>query len=539
LALHPTSTRALAAALAAVVVASLASTAAAANRSGQDLRGADLRQQDLRGDRFVGTNLVRADLRGADLRGANLRRANLTRADLRGADLTRADLRGARLMRARLTETILARARLRGARLDGARMRGAVLNGASLARVDLSGLDLYGADLSAADLRRADLSGANLRGAGLIDARLNGADTTGAKLDRRTALPPASTARGRSARSAAADDTPPWRFIVTADFLNQDVDYPDPNWDPVLDYVLQSMALENPDFLAVPGDLVNGNWTRGGAGFVERQGVRYWGAWKRRLAAHGLTTVYAALGDHDIGDNPWNRAKRALLPTYRSVFAEQIGTPPGGAPGRAGTTFSIRHKNLQLIAIDPFEQHTPKGPVAVGVTGSQLAWLKRALKTDAPHVTVMGHTPVLAATFQRFTSGLTVPGGGGSFLWDALSAAGTDLYLPGEVHDVSIAVKDGTTQVVTGSLPGVTREINYMVVTVHPDRMELELKAIWADILGLGPAPRPGDLPPVRLTLSRFTQVLGPYTRARMTLGQNGPRPGREGLFAARYRVFR
>lgn len=520
------------------LLALAAAPAAAADRSGADLRGAELRHADLRGDRMVGTKLQGADLRGADLRGANLRGANLTRADLRGADLTRADLRGARLGRARLNDAILARTKLRAARLPGARLRGAVLNGASLRGVRLRGLDLYGADLSRADLRRADLRGANLRGAGLIGARMLGTRLAGAKLDRRTALP--SAARGRtSVRARVADDTPPWRFVVTADFLNQDVDYPDPNWDPVLDYVLSNIALENPDFVAVPGDLVNGNWTYGGADFVRSQGARYWGAWKRRLAAHGLTTVYAALGDHDIGDNPWPRAKRALLPTYRSTFAEQLGTPGGGAPGMAETTFAIRHKNLTLVAIDPFEQHTPNGPVAVGVTGEQLQWLTEQVDTDAPHVAVMGHAPILDTVYLRNSSGITVPGGGGSFLWNTLSSADVDLYLPGEVHDVSVAVKDGTTQVVTGSLPGVTPEINYLVVTVHPDRLELELKAITADIMGLGPAPRPGDLPPVRLSLSRFTRTLGPYTRARMTLRDNKPLPGREGLFAARYRPFR
>jgi len=516
----------------------LASPALAATQEAsakrRDLRGADLELAKL-----AGANLVRADLRNANLRRADLQGANLTRADLRGADLTRANLRGAVLNRTRLGRSLLVRARLFGARTNGANFREAVLNGADLRRVDLSRLDLHSADLSRADLRGASLEGTNLRAAGLIGARLGGTKLGGAALDRRTSLPVTRPRAPRPKVAKAADRTPPWKFVVLADFLNQDVDFPDPNWEPVLGYVLDEVAKEQPDFVAVPGDLVNGYWATGGAENIRLQGARFFGAWRARLKAHGLNTVHAAIGDHEIGDNPWNQAKRALIGEYRSTFARELSLPSNPSVGPGSLAYSVRHKNLHLIAIDPFEQHSPAGPVAIGVTGRQLDWLRGELRTDAAHVVAMGHTPVLAATRQRFTSSLRVPGGGGSELWNTLTEQGAKLYLAGEFHDVNATYKDGSTQVVTGSLPGVTDEINYLVVTVHPDRLELALRSVQTRIHPLGRPSAPGELPPVRLSLSPFTQAVGPYTRGRMTIGDRGPRPGREGLFNARFRALR
>jgi len=511
--------------------ASAATQQAAAKR---DLRGADLELAKL-----SGANLVRADLRGANLRRADLSGANLTRADLRGADLTRANLRGAILTRARFGRSLLVRAKLFGVRTKGANFREAVLNGADLRRVDFSRLDLHSADLSQADLRGASLEGANLRAAGLIGARTGGTNLSGAKLDRRTALPITRPKAPKQKAARAADSTPPWKFVVMADFLNQDINYPDPNWDPVLDYVLNEVAKERPDFVAAPGDLVNGYWTVGGRESIAAQGSRFFGAWRARMRAHGLQTVHAAIGDHEIGDNPWTAPKRQLIQDFRATFAKELSIPGNRLVGPNSLAYSVRHKNLHLIALDPFEQHRPAGPVAIGVTGNQLEWLRSELKSDAAHVVTMGHTPVLAATWQRNTSSLRVPGGGGSELWDTLSSGGSDLYLAGELHDVSATFKDGSTQVVSGSLPGVTPDINYLVVTVYPERLELAVRSIETKIHALG-APRfRGDLPAVRLTLSPFTQALGPYTRGRMTIGSTGPKPGREGLFNARFRALK
>ena len=53
-----------------------------------------------------------------------------------------------------------------------------------------------------------------------------------------------------------------WRFVVVPDWLNNDVAYPDPLWDPALNFILGEIAREQPDFVLVPGDLVMGRCAR-------------------------------------------------------------------------------------------------------------------------------------------------------------------------------------------------------------------------------------------------------------------------------------
>ncbi len=522
---------------------------------------AELAGADLRGGELAGVNLTAARLRGADLRGADLRRARLTRADLRGTDLRRADLRGADLRgaklisadlsgadlsgadltRAHLGRALLANARLRRARLIETHLRGANLNGARLPRANLAGLDLAGVDFSRARLFGASLAGANLRGAGLLGADLRRADLSGTKKDRRTAIPASPRPRPlrRPAAAPSLDATPPWKFVVMPDFLNQDIDYPDPDWDPTLDYVLERVAAERPDFVAVPGDVVMGHWTALGPVGIEAQGARYYAAWLARMRAHGLT-AYVSPGDHDVGDNPWGPTKRALVDSYEQTFANHMGMPRNGPAGHDGLAFSVRHKNLLLVGTNPFEQYRPDGPVAIGVTGAQLSWLEGTLADDdAAHSVVMGHVPILPATHRRNTSALATPGGGGSAQWNALVRGGAALYLAGEYHDFSAARKDGVTQVVSGALPGVTDEVTYLVVTVHPDRLELDLKSIATTVTVTGPPPGPSELPPVRLSLDADTRRDGPRTLATMSIDRSGTPSGRGGLFSRRTRALR
>jgi hypothetical protein len=87
-------------------------------------------------------------------------------------------------------------------------------------------------------------------------------------------------------------------------------------------------------------------------------------------------------------------------------------------------------------------------------------------------------------------------------LWQTLAAHNVDLYLPGEVHDISMQLADDVLQVVTGTnifqpsdAAGVTNigfnisaprtsEQNYMVVEVYDDRIDLTLKQIETKIWG-------------------------------------------------------
>ena len=72
---------------------------------------------------------------------------------------------------------------------------------------------------------------------------------------------------------------------------------------------------------------------------TRRAAATYYPAWSERLAGHGLVP-YPALGDHEIGDNPWRRPgdpwigfKRKNVPAFKQLFARELLTA-----GRRGAT---------------------------------------------------------------------------------------------------------------------------------------------------------------------------------------------------------
>jgi len=111
-----------------------------------------------------------------------------------------------------------------------------------------------------------------------------------------------------------------WTFVSMPDFINVDTTYPQPGWEDTLDYVLKAVKAENPDFVLVAGDLVMGRWWREEK--IEKYAAIYYPDWIKRMNAHGLK-FYTAIGDHDIGDNPWP-ANRAKLVLYRNVLHKNV-----------------------------------------------------------------------------------------------------------------------------------------------------------------------------------------------------------------------
>ena len=96
-----------------------------------------------------------------------------------------------------------------------------------------------------------------------------------------------------------------WTFVSMPDFLNNDIRYPEPKWDATLDYVLDQIKKENPEFLLVAGDMVQGRWWRS-RDQIERRAKVYYNEWCQRIKDHELK-YYTAVGDHELGDNPWRR----------------------------------------------------------------------------------------------------------------------------------------------------------------------------------------------------------------------------------------
>lgn len=284
----------------------------------------------------------------------------------------------------------------------------------------------------------------------------------------------------------------PWRFVSMPDFLNVDTDYPQPGWEDALGYILESVKKENPDFLVVPGDLVMGEWhfgkNRSKAEGIAHYAKRYYPAWKKRLQAHGLQW-YAALGDHEIGDNPWNyKGAPEVVAAYKKEFREHMGMPLNGPEHMQGTAFSWKHKNALFISVDVFETGSSRqGSIRTGVTGRQLAWMEHLIDSspEVDHVIVMGHAPCLGPVRQWSSSGLMVTGGRDSAFWQSMAKRGVALYLAGEVHAITCTERDGVQQIAHGGLIGYNTRTNYLVADVYPDRLELVIKEI--DMVPSGP----------------------------------------------------
>jgi len=290
------------------------------------------------------------------------------------------------------------------------------------------------------------------------------------------------------AAPASPDDSRPadtWTFVSMPDFLNVDTTYPQPGWEDTLDYVLKAVKAEGPDFVLVAGDLVMGRWWTQEK--IEKYAAIYYPDWIKRMNDHGLK-FYTAIGDHEVGDNPWPPDRAKLVPFFKAAFRKHMRMPLNGPDPMKGTAFHFLHKNSLFIAVDVFEKgKSRQGEIAPQVTGKQLKWLQETLDAHpaVDHVVVMGHTPILGPVRKRSSSGLMLRGGRQSPLWQSMSARNVDLYLCGEVHAITCIERDGVQQIAHGGLFGYNPKVNYLVAKVSAQKMELELKEL--DIVCKGP----------------------------------------------------
>jgi hypothetical protein len=293
------------------------------------------------------------------------------------------------------------------------------------------------------------------------------------------------------------------RGIDRAGYLGWDPGDPNsinPYYRDTLKVVLDQVAAENPDAVLVAGDEVNGHWgvdydQTGIFGPVDtyehklqalrNAGALYYQQWKDRFAQRGLT-VYPAVGDHEVGDNPWPSGwfKTRAFATFKETWARHFtasGTKyalrPVGTPYE-GTAYAVRlTSDTLLMTVDVFAKYD--GTVHTHLTSDQLRWvdstISEAKASGVKNVIVQGHVSVLGPVNNQYSSNLLYEGGRGSPFWQTLKRHNVDLYLAGEAHDMTV-YNDGTLVQVThgGYVPrGIS---NYLVLKVYVDRIELELK---------------------------------------------------------------
>jgi len=389
----------------------------------------------------------------------------------------------------------------------------------------------------------------------------------------------AATLLGVSTPAATAAPLPPTpadgvvdeTFVSSPDLFNTDlgsvrriaprarVDSWNQRYAAAVDVVMDSIEGERPDDVLVAGDLVEGHWGIDDARTgifgritdptsrrraLERAARFYYDQWADRFDRRGLT-VHAALGDHELGDDGWekpdagSRFKLATLALRKRLFAERMVDPhryplhPSGPAARTAYAERLAPEVL-LVTLDEFER-TDRG-VRLRPDRRQLAWLDRVLRgarrDGVDWIVVQGHLPVLGPVRARGSSQLFVEGGQRSALWRTLARYDVDLYLAGEVHATTARSAQGVTQITHGGLfaYGLT---SYLVGQVDGDRLRLRLKDFRARVGRDG--PRLWQTQTSRGGPARITYRRDPPVRGTMTLAADNRILERSGLLG-RYR---
>jgi DNA repair exonuclease SbcCD nuclease subunit len=321
---------------------------------------------------------------------------------------------------------------------------------------------------------------------------------------------------------AAEHENAAWTFVSIPDFLNVDTTYPQPGWEDALDYVLKAVKAENPDFVLVAGDLVMGRWWSEEK--IEKYAAIYYPQWIDRMNAHGLK-FYTAIGDHEIGDNPWPPRRAKLVPVFKKAFRDHLKMPLNGPEDFLGTAFFVEHKNTLIVAVDVFEYGKgSQGEIVAQVTGKQLEWLNRVIAdhAQADHIVVMGHTPILGPVRKQSSSGLMLENGRESVLWQTMARHQVDLYLCGEVHAITCTERDGVQQVAHGGLFGYNPKVNYLVGHVSRYRIDLELKELDIHCDGARLWQEGDNRPYERVTISSAVRTRGFVDVGKLTINKSG-----------------
>jgi len=274
------------------------------------------------------------------------------------------------------------------------------------------------------------------------------------------------------------------KIVSFPDFLNFDIPEPWYGYDSAITFFLNNVKKENPNYVLVAGDLVNGHWWDGKK-CIEHMGAIYYSGWIRRMEKFGFK-YFTAIGDHELGDDPWPIEKIKLIPHFEEVYRKYLKMPENGPENKKGLSYYIRNGYLLIITISTFE--VINDTMHIDVCGEQLKWLDNILKEnkDAKFKIIQGHVPIWGEIKGRSTSFLMIEKGKESNFYQTIKNHGVDLYLCGEFHDVTVLESDGIWQIVHGSSWGreIVNTLDYLVIEVKENEMNLSLKRIYIDSQG-------------------------------------------------------
>jgi DNA repair exonuclease SbcCD nuclease subunit len=224
-----------------------------------------------------------------------------------------------------------------------------------------------------------------------------------------------------------------WKFAVISDTQGDNSERN--NKSCINDAVVQAIAAdivhEDPDFVLVAGDLVNGWFRNGGTDY----GVQY-ANWREAMKAvyEAGIRVYPIRGNHDSGPErlalpplpshlePPPNTPALLKKAFRDAFPESY-IPKNGPADEEGLTYSFTHKDAFIVGLDLYTggQHKVNQDWLEG----QLAGNRRL------HVFVYGHEPAFET---RHKDNLAFYPKERDYFWDSIGRAGARVYFCGHDH---------------------------------------------------------------------------------------------------------
>lgn len=253
----------------------------------------------------------------------------------------------------------------------------------------------------------------------------------------------------------------PWKFAVISDTQGDNSERNNKSCinDEVVRAITDDIVRENPVFVLVAGDLINGWFRNGGTGYAAQ--YANWREAMKPVYQAGIQ-VYPVRGNHDSGPErlalpplpshlePPPDTPILLKKAFKDTFPESY-IPKNGPVDEEGLTYSFTHKNAFIVGLDQF-------------TGGQhkvsQSWLDRQLAGNrSPHIFVYGHEPAFETGHKDNLS--FYPEERDAF-WNSIGRAGAKIYFCGHDHFYNRAMvpdNDGNQirQIIAGTGGGVLR----------------------------------------------------------------------------------
>jgi len=249
---------------------------------------------------------------------------------------------------------------------------------------------------------------------------------------------------GCAYRTAGAGDPVQWKFAFVSDTQGDNRERAGKSCinDTVLRTIAEDIARENPDFVLVGGDLVNGWFRNGGTDYALQ--FSNWKAAMEPVYRAGIR-VFPVRGNHEDGPErlvlsplPAHLEPSPDTPTllrwaFKDAFSESY-IPQNGPEGEEGLTYSFSHQNAFIVGLDEYSGHPHK---------VSQNWLDQELaRKKVPHVFVYGHEPAFET---RHKDNLAFFTDHRDAFWDSIGKAGGRIYLCGHDHFYNrAAIQDST-----------------------------------------------------------------------------------------------